>query len=93
MFSCEYKNTCFEEQLPTAASENNKKRFLGKTTDHNDHYIVNIDGQRPKIDRWPPLICSVVVICFLLLFFFDLISFGEFYVFISFGVWVKNPYI
>ena len=51
MFSCEYKNTCFEEQLPTAASENNKKRFLGKTTGHNDHYIVNIDGQRPKIDR------------------------------------------
>ena len=54
MFSCEYKNTCFEEQLRTAASENNKKRFLGKTTDHNDHYIANMGGQRPKIaGNWP----------------------------------------
>ena len=49
MFSYEYceisNNTCFEEHLRTAASENfNKKRFLGKATGHND-----MGGQRPKI--------------------------------------------
>ena len=27
----------------------NKKRFLGKATGHNDHYMINIDSQRPKI--------------------------------------------
>ena len=42
MFSCEYCkisiNTCFEEHVRTAASDNyNKKRFLGKATGHNDH--------------------------------------------------------
>ena len=26
-----------------------KKRFLGKTTGHNDHYMINMGGQRPKI--------------------------------------------
>ena len=34
MLSCEYceisYNTCFEEHLPTAASENDKDIFLGK---------------------------------------------------------------
>ena len=25
------------------------KRFLGKATGHNDHYMVNMGGQRPKI--------------------------------------------
>ena len=52
MFSPEHcdisKNTCFEEYLPTAASENNK-RFLRKATDHNDHYIINMGCQKPKI--------------------------------------------
>ena len=49
------KNTCFEEHLRTAASENNsKKRFLGKATGHNDHYMINMGGQRPKIGgNWP----------------------------------------
>ena len=31
------------------------------------------------------------VICLLVLIFVDFISFGEFYVCISFGVWVENP--
>ena len=58
MFSCKYckisYNTCFEEYLRMAASENNKKRFLGKTTGHNDHYMTNIGGQRSKIaGNWP----------------------------------------
>ena len=26
-----------------------KKRFLAKTTGHNDHYMINMGGQRPKI--------------------------------------------
>ena len=26
-----------------------KKRFIGKATGHNDHYMINIGGQRPKI--------------------------------------------
>ena len=25
------------------------KRFLGKATNHNDHYMINVGGQRPKI--------------------------------------------
>ena len=53
MFFCKYceisNNTCFDEYLHTAASENNKKRFLGKVTGHNDHYMINMGGQRPKI--------------------------------------------
>ena len=53
MFSCEYcaisKNTCFEEHLRMAASENNKKRFLGKATGHNDHYMINMGTQRSTI--------------------------------------------
>ena len=26
-----------------------KKRFLGKATGHNDHYMINSGGQRPEI--------------------------------------------
>ena len=53
MFFCEYceisNKTCFEEHLCTAASENNnEKRFLGKVTGHNDHYMINMGAQRPK---------------------------------------------
>ena len=52
MFSCEYceisNNTRFEKHLRMAVSEN-KKRFLRKATGHNDHYMINMDGQRPKI--------------------------------------------
>ena len=53
MFSSEYckisNNTCFEEQLHTTASANNNdKRFLGKTAGHNDHYMINMGGLRPK---------------------------------------------
>ena len=56
MFSCEYckisNNTCFEEHLRKATSENNKKRFLGKATGHNEHYMINMGGQRlALIDR------------------------------------------
>ena len=56
MFSYEYckifYNTCFEEHLHTAASgNNNKKRFIGKATGHNDHYMKYMGGQRPKIGR------------------------------------------
>ena len=25
-----------------------KKRFLGKATSHNDHYMINMGGQSPK---------------------------------------------
>ena len=53
MFSYEYcdisNNSCFEEHLGTAAYENNKKIFVGKVTGHNDHYLINMSGQRPKI--------------------------------------------
>ena len=57
MFSCEYNdisnNTSFEEHLRIVVSEN-KKRFLGKTIGHNDHYMKNmaVKGQRSAvIDR------------------------------------------
>ena len=53
MLSCEYwkisNNTCFEEHLHVVASEN-KKRFLGKATGQNDHYLINMDSKRPRID-------------------------------------------
>ena len=57
-FLCEYceisNNTCFKEHLCMAASENNKKRFLGKVTVYNDHYMINMGGQRPNIgSNWP----------------------------------------
>ena len=46
MFSCEYcdiSNTCFEEYLHTAASENNNnKKISWKTTRHNDHYMIDM---------------------------------------------------
>ena len=52
MLSCEYckisNNTCFEEHLRTTASENNKK-VPGKATGKNDHYMINMGSQRPKI--------------------------------------------
>ena len=33
-----------------APSENNyKKRFLGKPTSLNDHSMINMGGERPKI--------------------------------------------
>ena len=45
MFRCEFckisSNNCFEEHLHTATSENNKNTFLGKATDHSDHYIYD----------------------------------------------------
>ena len=57
--------TCFEEHLHTAASENNKKRFLGKVIGHNDYYMIKIwvvKGQRlVVIDCWPALICSAAI--------------------------------
>ena len=50
MFSSEYcdtsNNTCFEEHLCMAASENNK-RFLGKATGHND-YMMQSKANRGK---------------------------------------------
>ena len=57
MFACEYykisNNTCFEEHLRMAASENDKDRFLGKATGHHDHYMINMVDQRPKIcGKW-----------------------------------------
>ena len=40
--------------MHAAASENNKKRFLGKANGHNDHYMINMDSQGPKIhSSWP----------------------------------------
>ena len=56
-------NTCFEEHLCMATSENNKKRFLRKATGHNDLYMINmaVKGQRlAAIDCWLILICSAV---------------------------------
>ena len=47
-FSCEYY-TCFEELLRMGPSENDKKRFLGKATGHNDHYMTDMGGQWSKI--------------------------------------------
>ena len=37
------------------------ERFLGKATSYNDHYMINMGGQKPKlavIDCWLALICS-----------------------------------
>ena len=42
---------CSKEFL---GNSNKKKRFLGKATNHNDHYMINIGGQRLKIgSNWP----------------------------------------
>ena len=31
-----------------------KKKISGKATVHNDHYLINMGGQRPKIgSNWP----------------------------------------
>ena len=44
-----------------ATSENNKKRFLGKANVHNNHHMINMGNQRPKIgSKWPVLTCSAV---------------------------------
>ena len=58
MFSCEYckfsSNNCFEEHLRTAASENDKKKDFFEKPPANDHYLIDMDGQRPKIySTWP----------------------------------------
>ena len=65
MFSCEYckisNNTCFEEHLRTAASENNKKDFLEKppVTMIITQWIWAVKSQRlALIDRWLARICS-----------------------------------
>ena len=49
MFFCEYckisNNTLFEKHLRMAVSE---------ATGQNDHYMINMDGQRPKTGgNWP----------------------------------------
>ena len=54
MFLYEYckisNNKNFEEHLRTAASgNNNKKSFLGKAIGHNDHYLIKMGSQRPRI--------------------------------------------
>ena len=30
----------------------NKKRFIEKDTGHNDNYVINMGGQRPKIGSY-----------------------------------------
>ena len=57
MLSCEYckipNSTCFEEHLHLEEHQLLKiiikKRFLGKPTDHNGHYMINMGDQVPKI--------------------------------------------
>ena len=70
-FSSEYfkvfNNTCFDKHLRMAASENNKKRFLGEASGYNDHSMTDMDGQWPKIGcNWlltdPYLQCSLPVV-------------------------------
>ena len=65
MFSCEYckifNNTCFEEHLQTAASENDKKDFLEMppVTMIIIWWMWVVKGQRlAVIDCWQTLICS-----------------------------------
>ena len=65
MFSCEYckisNNTCFEEHLQTAASENDKKDFLEMppVTMIIIWWVWLVKGQRlAVIDYWQTLICS-----------------------------------
>ena len=75
MFSSEYcdifNNTCFEQHLRVTASENNKKKFLGKATGHNDYYIINMSGQRPKIGgNWPLTNPYLQRYCVLISYFF-----------------------
>ena len=40
---------CSKEFLGNKNNINKKKRFLGKATGHNDHYMINMGSQRPKI--------------------------------------------
>ena len=35
-------------KIGSLGSKNNKKRFLGKATSHNDHYLINMGGQKSK---------------------------------------------
>ena len=37
------------KESPGNKNNINKKGFLGKVIDHNDHYMINMGGQRPKI--------------------------------------------
>ena len=37
------------------------RKFLGKANGRNYYYMINMDGQRLKIDHWPALICSAKV--------------------------------
>ena len=47
--NCEiFNDTCFEKHLHTTASENNKKIFR-KIASYNDHYMINMGGQRSSI--------------------------------------------
>ena len=66
-------STCFEvTQLHTVASENNIKKFIGRATGHNDHYMINMNGQRPNtgsnwtltgayLQRWCVFVCITVL--------------------------------
>ena len=71
MFFYEYckisDNTNFEEHLRTAASgNNNKKSFLGKAIGHNDHYLIKMGSQRPRIgSNW--LLSSPYLQCWCML--------------------------
>ena len=39
------------------------KRFIGKVTGHNDHYMINMGGQRPKIGgNWPLIVYTLYMI-------------------------------
>ena len=58
-----------------------KKRFLGKATGHNDHHMMNIGGQRPKIgSNWPALICSTEQpVCLEVLFVYPKAESGDYF--------------
>ena len=43
-----------------------KKRILGKATGHNDHYMINMGGQRSKIGKNWPLTGSYLQRCLLM---------------------------
>ena len=48
-----------------------KKTFLGKATGHNDHYMINMGGQRPKIDgNWSLTGPYLHLYCVLISYFF-----------------------
>ena len=37
------------EIIPGNKNNNKKRRFLGNATGHNDHYMISMGGQMPKI--------------------------------------------